>query len=67
MCHFIQIDDDLSGKETIATILFSNTDDVNMAYENDSREKFEDTEGVIRSRKSKTNRQYNDQENKDKQ
>ena len=38
-----------------------------MAYENDSREKFEDTEGVIRSRKSKTNRQYNDQENKDKQ
>ena len=58
MCYFIQIDDDLSGNETIATFLFSNIDDVDMAYEHFSQEKFEDTKGVIRSRKSKTNRQY---------
>ena len=29
-----------------------------MAYEHFSQEKFEDTKEVIRSRKSKTNRQY---------
>jgi hypothetical protein len=32
-----------------------------------SQEKFEDTKGVIRSRKSKTDRQHNGQKKKDKQ
>ena len=38
-----------------------------MAYANYSQEKYDDNKGVIRSRKSKTDRQCNDQEKKEKQ